>query len=40
MSAAMAGTRQLSLYDRGWVLTDLAATVAAGGTRIKDIAMR
>jgi Transposase DDE domain group 1 len=39
LSTAMAGTRQLPLHDRGRVLTDLAATVADGGTRIKDIAV-
>jgi Transposase DDE domain group 1 len=39
LSKAMAGTRQLPLHDRGRVLTDLAATVADGGTRIKDIAV-
>jgi len=39
LSAAMAGTRQLPLHDRGRVLTDLAAVVADGGTRIKDIAV-
>jgi Transposase DDE domain group 1 len=39
LSAAMAGTRQLPLHDRGRVLTDLAAAVADGGTRIKDIAV-
>jgi hypothetical protein len=39
LSQAMAGTRQLPLHDRGRVLSDLAATVADGGTRIKDIAV-
>jgi len=38
LSAAIFGTRQLPLHDRGRVLTDLAATVADGGTRITDIA--
>jgi hypothetical protein len=39
LSQAMAGTRSLPLHDRGRVLTDLAAVVADGGTRIKDIAI-
>jgi hypothetical protein len=39
LSTAMVGTRQLPLHDRGRVLTDLAAMVADGGTRIKDIAV-
>ena len=39
LSKAMAGTRQLPLHDRGRVLTDPAAVVADGGTRIKDIAV-
>lgn len=39
LSQAMVGTRQLPLHDRGRVLTDLAAVVADGGTRIRDIAV-
>jgi len=39
LSKAMAGTRQLPFHDRGRVLCDLAATVADGGTRIKDVAV-
>lgn len=39
LSKAMVGTRQLPLHDRGRVLADLAAVVADGGTRIKDIAV-
>jgi hypothetical protein len=38
LSGAMAGSRFAPLHDRGRVLTDIAVTLADGGTRIRDIA--
>jgi len=38
LSRAMAGSRFVPLHDRGRVLTDIAVSLADGGTRIRDIA--